>query len=129
MAHSERTHELDRIADGGEPPAPRNVPKYVREGVERQDSSTLREIAAWCEELADYREERPIEVEDDEELVAVEDNEDDNETKGTQVIKKIPCGKENCSTCPHGPYEYRVYREGKNLKWDYLGPVSGERES
>lgn len=128
MAHSKRTHEPDRIADGGEPPAPGNVPKYVHEGVERQDSPTLREIAMWCEELADYREQRPVEVNDEEELVAVEEDEDDD-TKGTQVIKKISCGKENCSTCPHGPYEYRVYREGKNLKWDYLGPVSAESNS
>ena len=34
-------------------------------------------------------------------------------------------GKE-CNGCPHGPYEYRVHREGKDLKWEYIGPVEGE---
>ncbi|WP_160135798.1 hypothetical protein [Halococcus salsus] len=125
MAYSDRTHESNRIADGGEPQAPASVPKYVREGVEAQDSSTLREIAAWCEELADYREQRSVEVDDEEELVDVE-NDGGDESAGTTVIKKVPCGKENCSTCPHGPYEYRVHREGKDLKWEYIGPVQGE---
>ena len=125
MANSERTHEPNRIADGGKPSAPASVPKYVREGVEAQDTPTLREIAAWCEELADYREQRSIEVDDEEELVDVENGGGD-ESVGTTVIKKVPCGKENCSTCPHGPYEYRVYRVGKDLKWEYIGPVQGE---
>ena len=122
MAHTDQPH--DQIADGGEPQAPASVPKYVREGVEAQESPTLREIAAWCEELADYREQRPIEVDDDEELVVVEEDGDD-ESKGTPVIKKIPCGKEG-NGCPHGPYEYRVHREGKDLKWEYIGPIQGE---
>ena len=102
-----------------EPVAPASIPEYVREGVERQDASTLRELAAWAEELVEYREQRPIEADDDEELVKVEDGDD---TAGTKVVKKIPCGKD-CDGCPHGPYEYRVHRDGKKLNWEYVGPV------
>ena len=104
-----------------EPVAPASIPEYVREGVERQDTSTLRELVAWAEELAEYREQRPIEADDEEELVEVED---DDDTAGTKVVKKVPCGKD-CDGCPHGPYEYRVHRDGKKLKWEYVGPVDG----
>lgn len=107
------------ITDGGKPIPPESIPKYVREGVENQDVSTLREIGMWAEELADYREQRPIEIEEDEKLVEVGE---DEESAGTRVIKKVPCGKE-CNGCPHGPYEYRAKRQGKDLDWEYIGPV------
>lgn len=105
-----------------EPVAPASIPEYVREGVERQDAATLHELAAWAEDLVEYRESRPIEVDDDEELVEVEEDGDDDAT-GTKVVKKVPCGKD-CDGCPHGPYEYRVHRDGKKLNWEYIGPVA-----
>ena len=111
---------MSRTDTTTEPAAPASIPKYVREGVERQDASALRELAAWAEDLAEYREQRPIEVDEDEELVGVEGGDDG--TAGTKVVKKIPCGKD-CDGCPHGPYEYRVHRDGKNLNWEYVGPV------
>ena len=77
-------------------------------------------LASWAEDLAEHREQRPIEADDKEELVEVEDNDD---TAGTKVVKKVPCGKD-CDGCPHGPYEYRVHRDGKNLKWEYVGPIN-----
>ena len=33
----------------------------------------------------------------------------------------IPCWQPN--GCPHGPYGYRVHRDGKKLKQEYIGPV------
>jgi len=34
---------------------------------------------------------------------------------------KIPCGKVNCTKCPHGPYWYLViWRGGKPSQW-YIG--------
>ena len=106
-----------------EPAAPESIPKYIREGVERQDASTLRQLAAWAEDLAEYREHRPIEVEDEEKLIEV--NKEDDDAAGTKVVKKVPCGKD-CSGCPHGPYEYRVHRDGKQLTWEYIGPAADE---
>lgn len=123
MSTDDLNRNAQAVADGGKPIAPAIIPEYVRKGVERQDATILRQIATWCEQLAEYREERPIEVNDDEELIEVNDDDDgDEESGGTQVIKKVPCGKE-CNGCPHGPYEYRVKRQGKDLDWEYLGPV------
>ena len=103
-----------------EPRTPESIPAYVHEGVHRQDPETLRELAAWCEDLADHREAQPIEVGDDEELVDVEES---SGSTATTVTKKVPCGKD-CGGCPHGPYTYEVHREGDGLVWEYIGPAS-----
>lgn len=34
---------------------------------------------------------------------------------------KIPCGKENCTKCPHGPYWYFVTWRGNEAKQRYIG--------
>jgi hypothetical protein len=39
---------------------------------------------------------------------------------GCVVVKLVPCGK-NCSGCPHGPYAYRVTKQGGKQHWEYLG--------
>ena len=102
-----------------QPPDP--LPNYICEGVPKQDNSTLRELRSWIDDLIEYRNDispEEIEVSDDESLEAVDDT---GET--TTVIKKIPCGKDACSTCPHGPYRYEVHREGGKLIWEYEGAV------
>lgn len=108
------------------PAPPDSVPTYVREGVERQDAETLREIARWAERLAAWKERdvdgTAIREDLDEEEQVDEIDEDD---RGTIVRKRVPCGKD-CSGCPHGPYEYRVRRDGDTLKWEYLGKSSRE---
>mgnify|MGYP000162150059 CR=1 FL=1 len=107
-----------------QPAPPKSLPKYVREGVERQDTDTLQELAEWAEELAEWknREVKPADIE--EELVSDEQLEDIEtpSSGGTIVEKKIPCGKD-CGGCPHGPYRYEVHREGDSLKWEYKGKV------
>jgi len=38
----------------------------------------------------------------------------------TLVTKRIYC--KTCRDCKgHGPYQYLVWREGKKLRWQYLG--------
>lgn len=39
---------------------------------------------------------------------------------GCLVSKLVPCGK-HCSGCPHGPYLYKVVKEGGKQTWTYLG--------
>lgn len=106
-----------------EPERPDDVAAYVLDGLERQDSQTLRTIANYALELADWYDRDldgvEIEADDGEEIVDVKQ---ENGSNGAIVEKKIPCGK-NCSGCPHGPYKYRVYRDGSTVKTEYLGPA------
>lgn len=105
------------------PNPPESIPKYVREGVERQDSETLTELASWAESLAAWKdreidpEEIESEIEGDEQLEEISQSD-----RGTVVEKKVPCGK-SCGGCPHGPYRYVVHREGDSLVWEYKGKV------
>jgi len=104
-----------------QPQPPESVPKYITEGVPKQDDTTLRELQSWIDDLIEYRSDisaEDIEVSEEESLEAVDDS---GET--TTVIKKVPCGKDACSTCPHGPYRYEVHREGGKLIWEYEGAV------
>ena len=104
-----------------QPQSPKSVPKYIAEGVPKQDDTTLQDLQEWIDALIEYRNDisaEEIEVSDDESIEAV------NPTGGTTtVIKKVPCGKDACSTCPHGPYRYEVHREGGKLVWEYGGAV------
>ena len=43
-------------------------------------------------------------------------------------MKWIRCGKATCVRCPHGPYVYRVWREGKRVRSEYLGRAVAFRE-
>ena len=101
-------------------PAPPDVlPKYLSKGIPKQNDETLREIQSWIDELLEYRN-RPLE--EDEVVDSGEQIEDvEQSSKGSVVVKKVPCGKDKCSTCPHGPYKYLYYREGDKVKSDYLG--------
>lgn len=104
------------------PSPPDSLPKYIIEGVPKQDNESLRDLQAWIDDIVDYRNDisaEDIEADEGEKIEEV----DDSGTK-TKVIKKVPCGKDACSTCPHGPYLYFCWREGDKVVWEYEGPVN-----
>ena len=35
--------------------------------------------------------------------------------------ERVRCGREGCSSCPHGPYWYAYWREGGRLRSRYIG--------
>ena len=35
--------------------------------------------------------------------------------------EQVRCGKSGCTKCPHGPYWYAYYRDGKRLRSRYVG--------
>lgn len=119
------------------------IPKYVREGIDRQDSATLLDIASYCEELAEQKRRDVVEPEDikkggvedvtpvdEDEDFNVEDllnDEDDVDIEaakgGSLVVRRTKCGSD--CTCNdgtgHGPYAHLVWYENGNQKWRYIG--------
>lgn len=103
------------------PDAPDSLPKYLVEGVPKQSTDALRALRGWIDALLEYRADisaGDLESDEGEEIQDV-----DARGRTTTVIKKVPCGKDSCSTCPHGLYRYEVHREAGRLVWEYRGPV------
>lgn len=104
-----------------QPTPPQELPKYLRNGLQKQDIESLRTVISFAEALLNYRvsiTEDDITADDNEDIVTIEQNKN-----GSLIEKKIPCGKD-CNGCPHGPYKYRVYRNNGKVKWEYIGRVS-----
>lgn len=104
------------------PTAPKSLPKYIADGLPKQDVETLSDAREYIDELlAWYR--RP--VEDDDLPDGAEPVDDSEEGRGTVVTEKVTCGDETCACMTkgekHGPYLYRYYREGGTLTSEYLG--------
>lgn len=119
----------DRYEPLEAPTPPDTAPKYVREGLDKQDPETLREIAAYAERLAAHKEsaaereleERSAETDDDgvpeewdvdEWAEAVDDV--DAPARATLTEKEID-GR---------GYYYYQWREGSKIKSEYVAPVT-----
>ena len=106
-----------------EPTAPDSLPKYLADGIPKQDRETLEDISEYVEALLTHKAqlaEQPIEADD------LPDNAKLVETpKGSNLIEYRTCGDESCHCLSggkkHGPYRYRVYRESGSVKKEYLG--------
>ena len=104
--------------------APETLPKYLAEGIPKQDDATLRETREFIDELLADRErrrEQPVpedELPEDAEVV-------ENSLKGTVYKELRTCGDENCQCMnggeKHGPYKYRAYWDGETVRREYLG--------
>jgi len=88
------------------------LPKYLREGLARQNVETLRIAHRYIDALID-RKDRPVVPEE-----LPETAEPVNETTDGYVVEEyVRCGKDNCACASgaesdmHGPYEYRYYRD------------------
>lgn len=95
------------------------LPAYVRDGLRRQDLGALEDARDLVDELIA---ERRAELDADDTHPAqhnqqTELDEVGDDSKG-YVIKWQQCGRDNCESCPHGPYKYAV------PEWKSLGPVS-----
>lgn len=98
------------------PDPPSSLPQYIADGLPKQDTETLHDVIAYSEALIDYANIEPEELDVDEAADVKRDS-----GKGTIVTKKVSCGKDACNSCPHGPYDYRVYRSDGDMVWDYIG--------
>jgi len=112
-------------APPNEPTAPDELPKYIAEGLPKQDPKTLDAVIEYAEALLEYQTASP----DPEELPenAEPVSEADSEYSGTVVKEWVKCGDETCRCTSgkqadmHGPYKYRYYRSGGQLTSEYLG--------
>ena len=122
----------------GRPPAP-DIPKYLREPLEKQSSERLETIAAYAQELAEWkRQQRQDELKqrraeeevDEEQLAELEDRDvstdpaeyEDVPVSGAYITIK--------TTKQTSKKEYRYYywqwREGDSWKNEYIAPVNSQ---
>jgi hypothetical protein len=105
------------------PTAPESLPKYLRNGLPKQEVGTLSDAREYINELIDWKQ-RP--VEDDDLPEKAEPIDDDNEGRqGTVTMEKTTCGDETCKCMTegekHGPYKYLYYRKSDGtLTSDYI---------
>jgi hypothetical protein len=105
------------------PDAPDSLPKYLADGLPKQDTETLEDVRDFVDALLDYRrgEVPPSDLPDDADPVDT----DDDGGRGTLVKEKVTCGDETCSCMDggekHGPYLYRYYRVDGTVKSEYVG--------
>jgi hypothetical protein len=113
-----------------QPPPPDSLPKYLAEGLPKQDTETLRELHSYVEALIEYRE-QPVDTDELPETAEPVD-EPDESGKGTVVKEKVTCGDDSCKCASgnpqdmHGPYLYRYYRDNGTMKSEYVGKPGRE---
>ena len=94
------------------PSAPPSLPKYLAEGLPKQDVEALLDAREFIDELIEWKQ-RPVEEDDLPDSAEPVDGESDERT-GTVVMEKVTCGDESCKCMTddekHGPYKYRYYR-------------------
>lgn len=109
-----------------EPTAPQSLPKYLAEGIPKQDDETLEDIREYVTDLLEYRDQAVASEDLPDDANPVEDTPDDSTESqdGTIVEQTVTCGDESCHCAdgePHGPYLYRYYYADGTLNSEYLG--------
>lgn len=102
------------------PPPPASLPKYLAEGIPKQDTDTLQDTREYIDALLEYRA-QDIAAHD---LPEGANPMSTSDGKGTIVLEKVRCGDDSCKCASgelHGPYLYRYHREQGTLKSEYLG--------
>lgn len=106
-----------------EPIAPESLPKYLAEGLPKQDIGTLEDVIEYAEELIEYKD-RALD------LSELPENAEIVEQNDWSIIttEKVKCGDDSCwcsDAYPddgHGPYRYRYFRdESGDQTSEYLG--------
>lgn len=117
----------------GSPEPPSSIPKYLREGLEKQSAEDLRTIAAYATELANHREEeteRELEEAADQDVDETpdewEDDEWEEELEGAREKAELPEGKGSLTTktIDGRDYYYLQWREGDKIRSQYVAPVA-----
>lgn len=109
------------------PDPPEQIPYYVADILRdhANDPDVLAAIHDYIDDLNDY--DPPTDPNDvDLTNIGPEGQVVDTRTKDgwTDVVKRVKCGKSACQctdgTNLHGPYHYRVRRDGDDVEWEYV---------
>lgn len=119
--------EMRQMPEQITPIAPDSLPKYIAEGIPKQDIDTLEDLREYVDEMIEHKRRPVSESEIPDEAAPVED--DTSGKKGTIYIRKNTCGDETCHCANggdlHGPYKYRVFRDERGkVVHDYQGPAN-----
>jgi hypothetical protein len=94
------------------PSAPPSLPKYLAEGLPKQDVETLSDAREFIDELIEWKQRS---VDEDDLPDSAEPVDDEDAERGTVVMEKVTCGDESCKCMTdgekHGPYKYHYYRK------------------
>ncbi len=92
------------------------IPKSISQELSSLDHSALQEIRRLVERLISEKEQQPEpEPGRDREILEVK-----RSGSVTYRLERVSCGKK-CKGCPHGPYWYGYWREGKRTRSKYIG--------
>ncbi len=109
-----------------EPTPPESAPKYLREGLPKQDPETLRAIAEFAEAYADYRErqlEERVERASVGDQVPPEGWTDPEWEATTEDVDAPEKASLTVKTINDNDYLYYQWREGDSVKSEYVAPV------
>lgn len=92
------------------------IPHSISKELSSLEPSELQEVKRFVERLISEKE-QPTEPEPgrDREILAVK-----RYGSVTYRLERVSCGKK-CKGCPHGPYWYGYWREGKRTRSKYIG--------
>lgn len=110
------------MPDSDPPTAPESLPKYLTEGIPKQDTDTLRDLREFLDELLAHRQ-QAVKLDELPDGADPVDNPDTG--RGTVVREKVTCGDDSCRCMgggeKHGPYLYRYYHKNGSLTSEYIG--------
>jgi|APHM01.1.fsa_nt_gi hypothetical protein len=108
------------------PQARDSLPKYLAEGIPKQDDSTLEDISEYVTAVLEHRQQKQAEIEAEE--IPSEAEQIGTDESGTFMKETVPCGDQNCECMnggeEHGPYIYKYIYEDGTLRSEYLGKPS-----
>ncbi len=119
-----------------EPTPPASAPKYIREGLTKQNAETLREIARYADALADYKIEEAESQLDDETAVGDDETPEEwDDAEWEEVVEdayeeaEIPRGKGSVTVnqIDGRGYYYLKWSESGEFRSQYLAPVSPKK--
>lgn len=100
-----------------EPEPPVNAPKHLKKGLPKQSPAMLHALAQWVEE-------QPPEVDEDDETIATIDP--GHVSSYSRIVKYQRCGDETCKCTSgtqgdmHGTYLWHVYTRSDGTRyWSY----------